>query len=79
MTVVNVGRRRRKGVNDLQLAANTDVHFHPEMPLISSHRLMDFGVMLFGGVLGRPRQRDDRSIDDRATPKPLSRFRQGGR
>ena len=62
----HVGRGCFHRVDQLGSTVDSDVGFHPEIPLLSLRRLMHLGVSLAVLVLRRARRSDDCRIDDRA-------------
>ena len=63
--IVNIGRCRDYGVNELGAAVDTDVGFHAEVPLIAFARLTHLRIALFLLVLGGTWRTDNTGVNDR--------------
>src|SRR5271169_3477034 len=66
MTVGDIGRSRRRRMDDLRFAVDADMRLHPEEPLIALARLTHLGIARLIRVLRRGWRVDDCRIDDRA-------------
>jgi len=66
MTIGDIGRGRRRRMDDLGFAIDPDMRLHAEIPLVPLAGLVHVGIARLIGVLRRGRCMDDRGIDDRA-------------
>ena len=78
MRLGHVGRVRlghAQPVRHTRPRVHSDVHLHPQTPIVPLLRLVQLRVALAALVLGRGRRRDDAGVHDRARlqPQPLVR------
>ena len=51
LTVMDIGRRGRHGMNQLRLAVHANMCLHAEIPLVPLLRLMHLGIPLLRAIL----------------------------
>lgn len=64
--VRRIGGRRRHRVRQPRVDVHADMGHHPEMPLIALLGLVQLGIALAVGILGRAPRRDDCRVHDRS-------------
>ncbi len=62
--IMDIGRRRHDGVNELRTTVDTDVRLHPEEPLVALLGRAHVRVALLLLVLGGTRGADDAGVND---------------
>lgn len=70
VTVMHVGRRNARAMDQSALAVGTNVRLHAEVPLVPFLGLVHLWIARFVPVLGRRRRSDQGGIHDGASGQP---------